>query len=232
MVLWRGKGRHLSVHFDHLLPHGAGGRDHPDNIVAACSVCNQIKGGLVFETFAAARLHVLTELEKRNVILLSEAECKPVPDLTCERCGDSFLSYHSRARFCSNRCRYDQYDEENPRFSIKGGQFKTREQRHAEEDAAWARLVGRTYEAEKTKQERIQRTIQKREEAERQAQRWRDFSLAHAEKCFRLAQESEDPKRRQHWFKCVEDECRREPWLKEHFPWTKLSNTAVRRHAL
>ncbi len=120
LVRWEGKGRFLGLTFDHVFPVAAGGLNDRNNSVACCAVCNSIKGALVFESFAAARLYVLSELERRDVILLKEATPKPCPARVCERCKTEFISAYSRARFCSNKCRQKTWDDEHPRIEWRG----------------------------------------------------------------------------------------------------------------
>ena len=120
LVEWKGKGRFLGLTFDHVIPLAAGGPNTKSNSVACCTVCNGLKGGRVFDSFADARLYVLSELERRGVVLLTEATPKPCPSCHCERCGAEFVSSYSRARFCSSRCRQQSWDEQHPRIEWHG----------------------------------------------------------------------------------------------------------------
>ena len=240
LVLWKNRPRHITVHFDHLRPWAAGGSDRADNIVASCNLCNIIKGSQIFGSFAEAKLYVVTELEKRGAITLWEADCKSVPELECERCHKPFLSYHSRARFCSDRCRYSEWDEQNPRYSIKEQRFKSRAEALEAEDAEWAAWVSRdrTAKAERRKyweQERAEartRADARRKEAEKNVKYWKDQALKWVKAAKKRAEQADDPNERRRLYELMEWKCRLDPWLKEYLPWMKLPNTAVRRRGL
>lgn len=118
LMVFRGRRRILGLTVDHLTPVAAGGQNTEKNTVAACSVCNSIKGSLVFKTFGEARLYVLDKLHDGDFALVSEATTKPRPTLLCSWCETPFVSGFSRARFCSDRCRQDHWDQQHPRRNI------------------------------------------------------------------------------------------------------------------
>jgi hypothetical protein len=118
VVLWRGRNRVLGLVFDHLVPVAAGGLNSADNSVPACTICNQVKGGFIPQSFADARLYVLKELDRLGVVLVKEATIKPSPEIECENCGTRFVSAYSRARFCSSKCRAAGWDKEHPRMHL------------------------------------------------------------------------------------------------------------------
>jgi hypothetical protein len=47
-----------AVTADHVVPRERGGPDHPDNLVAACALCNELAGGSVFRSVAEKRLWI------------------------------------------------------------------------------------------------------------------------------------------------------------------------------
>src|SRR5690348_6524673 len=51
---------------DHIYPRGAGGRDHPDNLVACCVSCNHIAGGRVFKNFKHKKEYILKVKKDRR----------------------------------------------------------------------------------------------------------------------------------------------------------------------
>lgn len=48
----------LRIEWDHLLPFAYSLDNHEENFVAACQICNRIKGGTVFDTIDAARAYI------------------------------------------------------------------------------------------------------------------------------------------------------------------------------
>jgi hypothetical protein len=209
--------------------------------VASCNICNAIKGSLVFESFAEARLHVLTELEKRNAITIEEASCKPISELACEHCGARFLSYHSRARFCSDTCRYEEWNEQNPRYSLKKKKFRgltraesLRAAEEALEGAAWppryhepARPLSKE-EKQRRKEERERRREEVKRRAEEREQEFRGHILNHALKLYGVARTTKSKEQQKWAYTVIDQECRSHPWLKEHFPWWQMPCRAMK----
>lgn len=52
--------------FDHLLPHCYSGNNEAKNFVAACSVCNSIKSGKVFDSLKEAGDYIRSKRIKRG----------------------------------------------------------------------------------------------------------------------------------------------------------------------
>lgn len=66
LVTWKGRNRFLGEEADHVLPVAIGGRV----TVPACSLCNRIKGSLVFESLADIQDYLLDRLQAAGSITL------------------------------------------------------------------------------------------------------------------------------------------------------------------
>ena len=66
VVWYQRRKRLLQVNWDHLVPHAYLNASPPANFVAACQLCNQAKGALIFNTIEEAKVHVQTEMERRS----------------------------------------------------------------------------------------------------------------------------------------------------------------------
>jgi 5-methylcytosine-specific restriction endonuclease McrA len=64
----KGKLVTLRTHWDHLVPYSYLQSNDSDNFVAACHICNGIKGSLMFQTVEEARVYVNIELQKKTEI--------------------------------------------------------------------------------------------------------------------------------------------------------------------
>jgi hypothetical protein len=61
-----GKAVALSIRFDHFEPYALRQNETPQNLVAACGVCNALKSDLVFDSLKATRLWLAREWERRG----------------------------------------------------------------------------------------------------------------------------------------------------------------------
>jgi 5-methylcytosine-specific restriction endonuclease McrA len=62
----RGRRTITSVHYDHAVPFAYLNANPRWNWVAACNICNQIKGAKLFDSISEIRLHILGIRDKRN----------------------------------------------------------------------------------------------------------------------------------------------------------------------
>ena len=58
----------LNVTWDHLAPYSFAQNNQKQNFVAACQICNGIKGSMVFETISDARRYVQKKMERRQMV--------------------------------------------------------------------------------------------------------------------------------------------------------------------
>jgi hypothetical protein len=118
LVQYKGGTVVLRMEFDHVVPVSTEQRGvyMEGNVVAACHLCNRIKGALVFGSLAAARNYVLDELLRLNVATIIEAEPKPRYERACAHCEKEFVSGQPEAKFCSDRCRVAEWSLQNPRI--------------------------------------------------------------------------------------------------------------------
>lgn len=68
-VLQRDKGicvycGEMAITADHVTPRGWGGADHPNNLVACCTLCNAVAGGKNFRKRSAKKTWILKERKK------------------------------------------------------------------------------------------------------------------------------------------------------------------------
>ena len=121
LVAYKGRSVPLRLEFDHFVPWAGGrsGRAAAENLVAACHLCNRVKGSLTFSSFAEARLYVLTEVRRKGWTTVQAVEPAPRVTRTCERCQGAFVSGHANARFCSSECRFAVWTEDHPRVKRK-----------------------------------------------------------------------------------------------------------------
>jgi len=73
-VVRRGKTQRLNLQWDHVDPFCSSGNNSVKNFVAACNVCNGIKGSIMFSSFAEARAYINRKWEEKGY---STAEDKP-----------------------------------------------------------------------------------------------------------------------------------------------------------
>ncbi len=57
----------LRVHFDHVVAYAYSRNNYPDNYVAACHICNGLKGSKIFETVDEAKSYLLQRWEKKGI---------------------------------------------------------------------------------------------------------------------------------------------------------------------
>ncbi len=57
----------LRVHFDHVVAYAYSRNNYPDNYVAACHICNGLKGSKMFETVDEAKAYLLQRWEKKGI---------------------------------------------------------------------------------------------------------------------------------------------------------------------
>jgi len=83
--IWSKKSKRYitrKYHIDHLVPWSYSGNDSIGNLVASCSLCNNIKSNLIFDTMEDARNYVLDcrkeieEDEKREIQRLRDLQNK------------------------------------------------------------------------------------------------------------------------------------------------------------
>jgi len=60
----------LACTIEHVLPRSKGGRDDVNNIVFACSRCNQLRGSVPYEVFREFARSILQSYPNTNVIQL------------------------------------------------------------------------------------------------------------------------------------------------------------------
>lgn len=58
----------LMLHWDHLVPYAWMNANEDHNFVAACHVCNLIKGSMMFQTVEEARVYVCTQRERKGYL--------------------------------------------------------------------------------------------------------------------------------------------------------------------
>lgn len=80
-----------SVHFDHAIPLAYLNANPRWNWVAACNICNMIKGSKMFHTIAEIRMHILgiRDARNQNVAWLAPVSCEEDP----EKWAAAFSSY-------------------------------------------------------------------------------------------------------------------------------------------
>lgn len=66
VVLWHGRPVTLRLHWDHLVPYSYGYNNLDNNFVAACHICNGIKGSRMFDTTEEAREYINEKREKKE----------------------------------------------------------------------------------------------------------------------------------------------------------------------
>lgn len=66
-VMYDGRALVLSVEWDHFIPFAYTGACDGTAFVAACQVCNGIKGPKMYETAEQCRVAIIEELERRKV---------------------------------------------------------------------------------------------------------------------------------------------------------------------
>jgi type IV secretory pathway VirB10-like protein len=67
-----------SMHLDHLTPRSAGGKDRANNIVVACTRCNDVRHDMDLKTWAAyAKKHLGLSFDPKAIIAHA---AKPLPD--------------------------------------------------------------------------------------------------------------------------------------------------------
>lgn len=73
-----------AIQADHVIPRGSGGPDDVKNLVAACTSCNRVAGGRVFDSFDAKKAWILATrkiglraLAAANVVVLQPQVEKP-----------------------------------------------------------------------------------------------------------------------------------------------------------
>lgn len=57
-VLYRGKQTLLRTHFDHFIPLSFSHNSESGNFVAACHICNTVKGSMIFQNSDHARAYI------------------------------------------------------------------------------------------------------------------------------------------------------------------------------
>lgn len=57
----------LRVHFDHVVAYAYSQNNYPDNYVAACHICNGLKGSKMFETVEEARAYLRNRWEEKGI---------------------------------------------------------------------------------------------------------------------------------------------------------------------
>ncbi|MCJ2531206.1 MAG: HNH endonuclease [Candidatus Thermoplasmatota archaeon] len=57
----------LRVHFDHVVAYAYSRNNYSDNFVAACHICNGLKGSKMFETVDQAKAFLLLRWEKKGI---------------------------------------------------------------------------------------------------------------------------------------------------------------------
>lgn len=66
-TMWRGRKKlKLRVTWDHFIPYTYSLNNRLANFVAACQICNSLKGALMFQTLDEARVHVKTKAEAKG----------------------------------------------------------------------------------------------------------------------------------------------------------------------
>lgn len=70
VVYRRGKPVKLKRHWDHVVPYSYSQNNCPENVVAACHVCNLIKSDLVFETLEQAKEHITSRRWEKGISLV------------------------------------------------------------------------------------------------------------------------------------------------------------------
>lgn len=59
-----GKRVKLKLHWDHLVPYSYLQANDTNNFVAACHICNAVKGSMMFQTIEEARVYVNVRLQE------------------------------------------------------------------------------------------------------------------------------------------------------------------------
>jgi len=70
VVSWKSRDTAQNLVGDHLVPYSMGGDSGRDNLVAACQVCNSLKGDRVFESMEHAARTLLSERYARRIAVL------------------------------------------------------------------------------------------------------------------------------------------------------------------
>src|SRR3990167_5610244 len=92
---------------DHFIPKRFE-KNGNGNMIRACWHCNSVKGKRVFQTIVDVRKHIREHWRK-----LSVSRKKTLSK--CITCGTSFEVHRPWQRFCSDRCRIEQWQREHPR---------------------------------------------------------------------------------------------------------------------
>lgn len=65
--LWHGRRKYvLSVTWDHWVPFSYSQNNHAANFVAACQICNRLKGSIIFKDFDEARYQLETKRKAKG----------------------------------------------------------------------------------------------------------------------------------------------------------------------
>jgi HNH endonuclease len=70
-MCWYKKPVILKAHMEHVVPFGLSGIDTDDNIVISCQVCNSIKVGKIFDSFADLLLHIQNKWAEHGEMMLN-----------------------------------------------------------------------------------------------------------------------------------------------------------------
>ena len=112
----------LALHWDHVIPYAYCRHNKSENFVAACHVCNQIKGSLVFTTIEEAIQYISKAREKRGyagiLAIPKHVYSVPLRQCTNPNCNQKFESKVVAGReklYCSNHCRWVVWDKAHPR---------------------------------------------------------------------------------------------------------------------
>jgi 5-methylcytosine-specific restriction endonuclease McrA len=70
-VFKKGRIVKLRIHWDHMVPYALTQNNRKENFVAACHICNSIKGDLCFQTVDEARIHILHRWREKAIYDLS-----------------------------------------------------------------------------------------------------------------------------------------------------------------
>ena len=134
-VYRRGKPISLRLEWDHAIPRAFKEIDSPENVVACCQICNEIKSDLVFNTTNEARDHISKRREALGYSFASpvwaEAEEDPVPDdpgqygLNCPRCGRRFASKVILEKHISTRPKACEEEAKRRQYRSKKKDLKT-----------------------------------------------------------------------------------------------------------
>jgi len=92
-----GRAIKLKLHWDHRVPFLYLQSNPHENFVAACHICNMIKGSKLFNTI------------KRRRVIISAPEEKPKG--ICKVCGKPFVQSRPWRKYCSSTCRWIAFKE-------------------------------------------------------------------------------------------------------------------------